>query len=92
MTSYEFEPNPEFYGEMMETNMSAREQLSRICGTNDKVLTELNKSQIERLVSYILKMSHFIVKKQILYLNPLQTALKINYTIKRSLRVCLNIL
>ena len=39
----------------METNMSAREQLSRICGTNDKVLTELNKSQIERLVSYIFK-------------------------------------
>ena len=27
MTSYEFEPNPEFYGELMETSMSAREQL-----------------------------------------------------------------
>tara|TARA_B100002019_G_scaffold291460_1_gene311684 strand:+ start:1127 stop:1828 length:702 start_codon:yes stop_codon:yes gene_type:complete len=63
MTSYEFEPNPEFYGEMMETNMSAREQLSRICGTNDKVLTELNKSQIERLVSYIFKNESFYSEK-----------------------------
>ena len=53
MTSYEFQPNPEFYGEMMETSMSAREQLSRICGTNDQVLLESNASVIEELITFI---------------------------------------
>lgn len=52
-TSYEFQPNPEFYGELMETNMSAREQLSRICGTNDKVLTEVDTENAENLIEFI---------------------------------------
>ena len=53
MTSYEFHPNPEFYGELMETSMSAREQLARICGTNDQVLAEVDAKQVENLVDYI---------------------------------------
>ena len=53
MTSYEFQPNPEFYGELMETNMTAREQLSRICGTNDQVLTEVDAQNSENLVEFI---------------------------------------
>ena len=53
MTSYEFQPNPEFYGEMMETTMSAREQLSRICGTNDQILTEVDANNIEKLINFI---------------------------------------
>lgn len=53
MTSYEFQPNPEFYGELMETNMSAREQLSRICGTNDKVLTEVDAQNAENIVEFV---------------------------------------
>ena len=53
MTSYEFHPNPEFYGELMETTMSAREQLARICGTNDQVLTEVDVQSAENLVDFI---------------------------------------
>ena len=59
MTSYEFHPNPEFYGELMETSMSAREQLSRICGTNDQVLAEIDVPQVENLVDYICKNESF---------------------------------
>ena len=53
MTSYEFHPNPEYYGELMETSMSAREQLARICGTNDKVLTEIDVSNVDSLIEFI---------------------------------------
>jgi len=53
MTSYEFHPNPEFYGELMETSMSAREQLARICGTNDQVLTEVHVQNAETLVNFV---------------------------------------
>ena len=53
MTSYEFHPNPEFYGELMETSMSAREQLSRICGTNDQILTEVDAQTVENIVDFI---------------------------------------
>ena len=53
MTSYEFQPNPEFYGEMMEASMSAREQLARICGTNDQILTEIDVQNTEKLVEFI---------------------------------------
>ena len=53
MTSYEFAPNPEFYGELMETSMTAREQLARICGTNDQVLNEIDVNNIESLVEFI---------------------------------------
>ena len=37
----------------METSMSAREQLSRICGTNDQVLTEVDAQTAEKLVDFI---------------------------------------
>tara|TARA_E500000331_G_scaffold179915_1_gene173267 strand:- start:246 stop:974 length:729 start_codon:yes stop_codon:yes gene_type:complete len=53
MISYEFHPNPEFYGELMELNMSAREQLSRICGTNDQILTEVDVQNVENLIDFI---------------------------------------
>lgn len=53
MTSYEFHPNPEYYGEVMETSMSARQQLARICGTNDQVLTEVDVQKVEKLVDFI---------------------------------------
>ena len=59
MTSYEFQPNPEFYGELMETQMSAREQLSRICGTNDKILSEVDVSKIEKIVDFIFTNEEF---------------------------------
>lgn len=57
--SYEFHPNPEFYGEMMETSLSAREQYARICGTNDQVLTEINKKLVDSLVEYIFTNEEF---------------------------------
>ncbi len=53
MISYEFHPNPEYYGEMMEASMSAREQLSRICGTNDQILTEVDVQNVEKIVDFI---------------------------------------
>ena len=53
MTSYEFHPNPEFYGELMETSRTAREQLARICGTNDQVLTEVHVQNAETLVNFV---------------------------------------
>ena len=53
MVSYEFQPNPEYYGEMMETSMSAREQLARICGTNDQILTEVDVQNVEKVVDFI---------------------------------------
>jgi hypothetical protein len=59
MTSYEFQPNPEFYGELMETSMSAREQLARICGTNDQVLTEVDAQTSENLVDFICRNESF---------------------------------
>ena len=59
MTSYEFQPNPEYYGELMETSMSAREQLARICGTNDQVLTEVDATGVEDLVNFICEDADF---------------------------------
>ena len=53
MTSYEFQPNAEFYGDLMETNLSAREQFSRICGTNDQILKEVDAQGSENLVEFI---------------------------------------
>ena len=53
MTSYEFHPNAEFYGDLMETNMTAREQLSRICGNNAQILTEVDVQDVENLVDFI---------------------------------------
>ena len=63
MTSYEFEPNPEFYGEMMEATLSAREQLSRICGTNDQILTEVDTQNVETLINFILTNESFREEK-----------------------------
>lgn len=53
MTSYEFQPNAEFYGDLMESNLSAREQFSRICGTNDQILKEVDAQGSENLVEFI---------------------------------------
>ena len=54
LSIYEFHPDPEYYGESMETNMSARESLSRLLGTNDQILAEVDESQITMLVQHIL--------------------------------------
>lgn len=51
---YEFHPNPEYYGEMMELNMSTRDALSRISGTNDQILSETDTTQVATLVQNIL--------------------------------------
>lgn len=58
--SYEFHPNSEFYGEMMETSLSTREQYARICGTNDQVLCEINKKLVDSLVEYIFTNEEFV--------------------------------
>ena len=76
MTSYEFEPNPEFYGELMETSMSAREQLSRICGTNDQVLTEVDVSNIESLVDFICTNEDFHADKTQLVFEQIETQIE----------------
>ncbi len=73
MTSYEFHPNPEFYGEMMETSMSAREQLSRICGTNDQVLTEVDAQYTEKLVDFIYTNESFKINKTNLVFEQIET-------------------
>lgn len=59
VASYEFQPNKEFYGNMMETTMSAREQLARICGDNSKILTEVDAQKTEELVEFILSDNKF---------------------------------
>ena len=61
--SFEFHPNAEYYGELMETSMSAREQLSRICGTNDQILTEVDAQNSENLVEFICKNKSFCENK-----------------------------
>ena len=73
MTSYEFQPNPEFYGEMMETSMSAREQLSRICGTNDQVLTEVDAQNTEKLVEFIYTNESFYKERTNLVFELIET-------------------
>lgn len=50
---YEFHPNPEYYGEMMETDMSAQETFARIIGQNDQILSEVDTPLIESLVNHI---------------------------------------
>ena len=76
MTSYEFEPNPEFYGELMETSMSAREQLSRICGTNDQILTEVDSDNIESIVDFICTNEDFQVDKTQLVFEQIETQIE----------------
>ena len=73
MTSYEFQPNPEFYGELMETSMSAREQLARICGTNDQVLAEVDVSNIENIVDFIFTNESFYEEKTNLVFEQIET-------------------
>jgi len=76
MTSYEFSPDPGFWGELMETSMSAREQLSRICGTNDQVLTEVDASNIERLVDFIYTNENFQADRTQLVFEQIETQIK----------------
>lgn len=59
MTSYEFHADPDFYGELMEANMSTREQLSRICGDGTHILTEVDAHNSEKLVDYIYESEDF---------------------------------
>lgn len=73
MTSYEFQPNPEFYGEMMETSMSARKQLARICGTNDQVLTEVDAQNTEKLVEFIYTNESFYKERTNLVFELIET-------------------
>ena len=63
MTSYEFQPNPEFYGEIMESEMTAREQLARICGNNNQILTEVDVQNLEKMVDYIIEDAEFYKNK-----------------------------
>lgn len=44
---YEFFPNPEFYGDIMEHTMNVSDSFNRISGRNDKILNSIN----EQLVS-----------------------------------------
>ena len=76
MTSYEFQPNPEFYGELMETNMTAREQLSRICGTNDQILTEVDVQNSENLVEFICTDESFCKDRTNLVFEKIQNEVK----------------
>lgn len=76
MTSYELAPNPEFYGEIMETSMSAREQLARICGTNDQVLTEIDTNGIESLVDFIFTNKSFYDEKTNLVFEQIENQIK----------------
>jgi hypothetical protein len=73
MTSYEFHPNPEFYGELMETSMSAREQLSRICGTNDQILIEVDAQSVENLVDFICTNESFLSERTELVFERIET-------------------
>ena len=50
---YEFHPNPEFYGEMMEVNSSAYESLQRISGLSDRVLSEIDEQLVTNLTEFI---------------------------------------
>jgi hypothetical protein len=52
---YEFHPNPEFYGDMMEANSTAWESLQRISGLSDRVLSEVDETLVTKLTDLIAK-------------------------------------
>lgn len=101
MTSYEFHPNPEFYGELMETSMTAREQLARICGTNDQVLTEVDAQYAEKLVDFIYTNESFKTNKTNLVFEQIEASIEnklfdktqfeklFEYLVKQSFKECI---
>lgn len=52
---YEFSPNPDFYGKIMEHTMSALSSLERITGNNSVVLSKTNDSVINEGVTRMIE-------------------------------------
>ena len=46
LSVYEFYANPEYYGELMESDMSVKDKFARVSGHNDQVLEELDTEQV----------------------------------------------
>lgn len=76
MTSFEFHPNAEFYGHLMELNMTSREQLLRISGKNNQILTEVCVKNVEELVEYIFTDDVFITERTNLVFDKINKQIK----------------
>jgi len=57
---YEFIPNDEYYGEMMESEMSVSDSLARLNGDNDKILEELDSEQISEFIQSLMDNASFL--------------------------------
>lgn len=76
MTSFEFHPNSEFYGYLMEMNMTSREQLLRISGKNNQILTEVNVRIVEELVECIFTDDIFVTERTNLVFDKINKQIK----------------
>jgi hypothetical protein len=56
---YEFCANPEYYGELMESEMSSKESLSRLNGDNDQILEELDSEQVSLFIKELMQNESF---------------------------------
>tara|TARA_A100001037_G_scaffold67550_1_gene59999 strand:+ start:37090 stop:37818 length:729 start_codon:yes stop_codon:yes gene_type:complete len=59
-TIYEFIPSDEYYGELMEAEMSASDALARLNGDNDQILQELDNTQITNFIRSLMDNADFV--------------------------------
>lgn len=59
---YEFIPNDEFYGNIIESEMSVSDALSRLNGENDKILEEVDSDQVTHFISLLFEDQNFYNK------------------------------
>ena len=60
LSVYEFCANPEYYGELMESEMTAQDSLARLVGENDQVLEELDSEQVSLFVNELMQNELFV--------------------------------
>ena len=60
LSVYEFCANPEYYGELMESEMTSKESLSRLNGDNDQILEELDSEQVSLFINELMQNESFM--------------------------------
>jgi len=60
LSVYEFCANPEYYGELMESEMSTKDSFARITGDNDQVLEKLDSEQVSVFIGELLDNKSFV--------------------------------
>ena len=60
LSVYEFCANPEYYGELMESEMTAQDSLARLVGENDQVLEELDSEQVSLFINELMQNESFV--------------------------------